>query len=345
MDTSKAQPSSVPVQESRHAVEKDTTSLSGVPDAHLPSTEQRLERVFRFDTSRYNFRQIIFDIFCTAPQVGEQLRAAALQDSNDIGIALSRVHEVQNKFWQSRGLNSSQAVPSQASSSRGGPPPLHKNNNSQQQEPCKKIPRHDPKAMKKKASKKCAKKLKKSSFYSVRPCPGVHLLRRHTLCLVRRVPKNCSLPWTPMSVTDCAHVFCFLKAYVLHTSKRCSPKKVDGQAANNVLKSTSRGPASSADCPTSRKAIGATAGDTSPADVATNSVAASVSATGHFEDLYSQFHSTLKRFVREVVAPLLGVGADDVLYQRYPTLRISPPASTAMGSLPKPVQFRFSLWE
>ena len=163
MDTSKPnqRPSLVPAQASRHAEKKETTPLTpDVPDRHLPSQEERLERVFTFDTSLYNFRQIIFDIFCTAPQVGEQLRSAALQDKKDIGIALSRLHDVQNKFWRSRGLEASQALSFKASRAES------RDTDFSEQEPCKKIPRHDSKGTK--MSKKSAKKLKKSSFYSVR---------------------------------------------------------------------------------------------------------------------------------------------------------------------------------
>ena len=43
------------------------------------------------------------------------------------------------------------------------------------------------------------------------------------------------------------------------------------------------------------------------------------------------FEALLRRFVRGVVAPLLGCGADDVAYQALPTLRVSHPSERPMG--------------
>eukprot|EP00041_Stephanoeca_diplocostata_P018623 m.391007 g.391007 ORF g.391007 m.391007 type:complete len:81 (-) comp21067_c0_seq9:619-861(-) len=47
--------------------------------------------------------------------------------------------------------------------------------------------------------------------------------------------------------------------------------------------------------------------------------------------LHTEFKGLLKRFVREVVAPLLCCDADDVLYQRIPALRIAEPSHQALG--------------
>ena len=38
--------------------------------------------------------------------------------------------------------------------------------------------------------------------------------------------------------------------------------------------------------------------------------------------LHNKFNAMLRHFVRMVVAPLLGVGPDDVIYQRNPTLYV-----------------------
>ena len=43
------------------------------------------------------------------------------------------------------------------------------------------------------------------------------------------------------------------------------------------------------------------------------------------------FEALLRRFVREVVAPLLNCGADDVMYQAAPTLRVSYPSERPCG--------------
>ena len=44
-----------------------------------------------------------------------------------------------------------------------------------------------------------------------------------------------------------------------------------------------------------------------------------------------RFESMLRTFMREVIAPLLGCGPDEVAYQASPTLRVSYPSATAMG--------------
>ena len=46
--------------------------------------------------------------------------------------------------------------------------------------------------------------------------------------------------------------------------------------------------------------------------------------------LHNRFNKMLRHYVRMVAAPLLGVGPDDVIYQRNPTLRISQPSDIAM---------------
>ena len=47
--------------------------------------------------------------------------------------------------------------------------------------------------------------------------------------------------------------------------------------------------------------------------------------------LHERLTATLKLFARNVLAPLLGCGPDDVIYQRAPTLRISVPCEIPMG--------------
>jgi len=49
--------------------------------------------------------------------------------------------------------------------------------------------------------------------------------------------------------------------------------------------------------------------------------------------LHNRFNKMLRHYVRMVAAPLLGVGPDDVIYQRNPTLRISQPSDIAMGHI------------
>lgn len=51
----------------------------------------------------------------------------------------------------------------------------------------------------------------------------------------------------------------------------------------------------------------------------------------HYAALHMEFKGLLKRFVREVVAPLLSCGPDDVLYQKIPALRIAEPSEQALG--------------
>lgn len=48
-------------------------------------------------------------------------------------------------------------------------------------------------------------------------------------------------------------------------------------------------------------------------------------------ELSAQFHRALKCLARDVFAPLLGVGPDEVLYQALPVLRISHPSPKATG--------------
>ena len=47
--------------------------------------------------------------------------------------------------------------------------------------------------------------------------------------------------------------------------------------------------------------------------------------------LKQRFDACLRSFVREVVAPLIGCAADEVAYQRSPTLRVSLPCSVPLG--------------
>ena len=50
-------------------------------------------------------------------------------------------------------------------------------------------------------------------------------------------------------------------------------------------------------------------------------------------DVKERFETTLHQYVREVCAPMLGAGPDDLVYQRSPTLRVSVPGihDKAMG--------------
>ncbi|KAJ1640844.1 hypothetical protein T492DRAFT_926467 [Pavlovales sp. CCMP2436] len=50
-------------------------------------------------------------------------------------------------------------------------------------------------------------------------------------------------------------------------------------------------------------------------------------------ELHGRFARALKNFARQVLAPLLGVSADDVLYQAVPVLRCSHPSAKATGIL------------
>lgn len=49
--------------------------------------------------------------------------------------------------------------------------------------------------------------------------------------------------------------------------------------------------------------------------------------------LYARYSRALRRFARRTLAPLLGVEADDVLFQAVPVLRCSKPSARASGTL------------
>ena len=57
------------------------------------------------------------------------------------------------------------------------------------------------------------------------------------------------------------------------------------------------------------------------------------SGSATHRSLTQRFQHQLKHFVRTVVAPLLSVGPDDVLYQEKPNFRISHPSDVPMGRI------------